>query len=117
MPEGGILTGPVWIGELTPGWHSSDCDLPAPGTQTLPEAFPRVGLCRATDAWELGGACVWVSGGHTMHTPEWPVLMCLWEPPLVKPSLPAEALGQSTRSLQKYLEPLPGGCSQQLHLL
>lgn len=63
MPEGGILTGPVWIGGLTPGWHSPDCDLPAPGTQTLPEAFPCVGLCRATDAWELGGACVRVSGG------------------------------------------------------
>lgn len=67
MPEGGILTGPVWIGGLTPGWHSPDCDLPAPGTQALPEAFPCVGLCRATDAWELCGACVWVSGGPHAH--------------------------------------------------
>lgn len=40
-----------------------------------------------------------------MHTPEWPMLLCLWELPLAKPSLPAEALGQSTLSLQKYLEP------------
>lgn len=54
---------------------------------------------------------------HTMLTPEWPLLMRLWELPLAKPSLPAAALGQSTLSLQKYLEPLPGGCSQQLHLL
>lgn len=48
---------------------------------------------------------------HTTHTPERPVLIHPWELPLAKPGLPAEALVQSTLSIQKHLVPLPQGCS------
>lgn len=105
---------------MAPGWPGPDCDLPAPGTQTLPEAFPRVGLCRATDAWDLVGAWVGVSGGTHACNPQ-PRMACADESlglPLAEPSLPAEGPGPIPQSIQKCLGPLPGGCSLwQLHLL
>lgn len=54
MPEGGVLPGQVQTGRLAPRCPGPDCDLPAVGTQILPEAFPHVGLSGAAGC--LGAA-------------------------------------------------------------
>lgn len=70
--EGGVLAGPVQTGGWAPEWSRPDCDLPAPGTQTPPEAFPHIGLCRAIGhpgaGWGLGVGVRWAL--RTQLTPQ-----------------------------------------------